>query len=92
MLADFKIAETDNFRKKMATFDFKSSYKKISNYIYPQLIQNPFFGPNIKKLKGKLSNIYHYRVGKLRIFYTIDSDKKLVFMIDINKRKEVYRN
>jgi len=40
------------------------------------------FGPNIKRLKGKLSSIYRFRIGNYRLFYTIDSEKKLVFMLE----------
>ena len=91
MLANFKIAETDNFQQKISSRDFKALYKKISDYIYPQLRENPFFGSNIKKLKGKWSDIYRYRVGYYRIFYTIDSERRILFVFNIDKRKDAYR-
>jgi len=33
-------------------------------------------GPNIKKLKGKLSNLYRYRIGGFSILYEIIEDIK----------------
>jgi mRNA interferase RelE/StbE len=42
-------------------------------------------------LKGELSSIYRYRIGDYRLFYTIDFDKKLVFILDITHRKDAYR-
>ena len=90
-MADFKIAETESFSKKIAGKEYISVYKKIKTYIYPQLKENPFFGLNIKKLKGNLSEMYRYRIRTFRIFYLIDLEKKIVFMLDISKRKDSYR-
>jgi len=92
LLDDFKIAESDNFSKKITGKEYNSVFKKIKTYIYPQLKENPFFGLNIKKLKGNLSEIYRYRIRSFRIFYSIDMEKKIVFMLDIDKRKDSYRN
>lgn len=90
-MADFKIAETDNFSKKITGKEFNSVYKKLKVYIYLQLKENPFFGLNIKKLKGNLSEIYLYRIRSFRLFYTIDIENKIVFILDIEKRKDSYR-
>ena len=87
----FKIAETETFSSKIATPRFKKIYKKISDYIYPQLRENPFFGTNIKKLKGEFEGLYRYRTGRYRIFYKIESDEILVIIIDIDDRKDAYK-
>ena len=91
MSTDFKIAETDTFTKKIEKSEFKAIYNKIVNYVYPQLKKNPFYGPNIKKLKGEFSNIYRYRTGQYRLFYTIESDTIIVFIMDIVHRKDSYK-
>ena len=90
-LSEFQIAETKNFEDKIAKPDFKNLYSKIHDYIYPQLRRNPFFGPNIKKLKGEFENVYRYRIGDFRLFYLIEDKKILVVMIDIEKRKESFK-
>jgi len=91
LLSKFKIAETDAYSSKQADSKFSKIYKKISDYVYPQLRENPFFGTNIKKLKGEFEGLYRYRVGKYRIFYKIESELVLVVMIDIDDRKDAYK-
>jgi hypothetical protein len=51
-LHNFKIAETDIFSKKINSKKFTHLYEKIIGDVYPLLKNNPFFGVNIKKLKG----------------------------------------
>jgi len=86
----FKIAETETFQNNSDTLKYKKLYNKIFSYIYPQLRINPFFGPNIKKLKGKLEGLYRYRLGNYRLFYKIDVKKMIVFILDISDRKNAY--
>ncbi len=87
---DFKIAETDSFVKKINKSEYKRLYKKIVNYVYPMLKRNPYFGPNIKRLKGEFSDFYRYRIGDYRLFYKIENDKIIIFIVDIKHRKEAY--
>jgi mRNA interferase RelE/StbE len=88
--AEFLIAETESFQKIIQKSQFRSLHSKIVDYIYPQLRQNPFFGINIKKLKGDLGNFYRYRIGNHRLFYTIDKNKSMVFIIALKDRKDSY--
>ena len=87
----FKIAETDTFLSKLSNPKYSKIYKKISDYVYPLLRENPFFGTNIKKLKGEFEDLYRYRVGNYRIFYKIENDKILVIILDIDDRKDAYK-
>ncbi len=88
---EFKIAETDNFISKISENTYHKIYKKLVDYVYPQLRSNPFFGSNIKKLKAEFEGLYRYRVGDYRLFYKIESDKVLVIILDIDDRKDTYR-
>ena len=90
-MAKFKIAETETFEKKIKTVKFKSLYKKITDYVYPILRENPYFGPNIKKLKGSYKDLYRYRIGDYRLFYKIFEEKVILFTIDIEARKDAYK-
>jgi len=54
-------------------------------------MNNPHFGPNIKKLKGSFAGVYRYRIGKFRLFYTVDLGKVIVFILDLEKRKDSYK-
>ena len=87
----FKIAETETFTKKIGSVRFKSQYKKIVDYVYPILRENPFFGPNIKKLKGSFKDVYRFRIGNSRLFHTISEETVFVFIIDIEDRKDAYK-
>jgi mRNA interferase RelE/StbE len=85
----YDIAETKSFQKLKSKIDQKV-YEKIVNIVYPQLRANPFFGTNIKKLKGELDRYYRYRIGNYRLFYTIEDDKVLVVITDYKHRQNSY--
>ncbi len=87
---EFRIAETHGFRKTIGKRDYSGIYDKVVAYVYPQLRSNPFYGPNIKKLRGEFDGVYRYRIGAFRLFYTIESLKVIVFVLGIEKRKDSY--
>ena len=86
---NFKIAETKNFQKIKKNIN-KKLYDKISSIVYPQLKSNPYYGLNIKKLKGEFEGYYRYRIGNYRLFYLIDDDKILVIVVDFKHRQDAY--
>jgi mRNA interferase RelE/StbE len=88
-LYDFQIAETKNFQKLKSKID-KKIYDKIINNVYPQLKSNPFYGTNIKKLKGELEGYYRYRVGNYRLFYLVEGEKVFVIIADFKHRQNSY--
>ena len=52
---------------------------------------NPFYHPNIKKLHGEFEGSYRYRFGDLRMIYTIDKEKRMIFIELIVQRGKAYR-
>jgi mRNA interferase RelE/StbE len=88
---EFEIAETETFQKALRRPEFQKLYRKITDYVYPQLRKNPFYGLNIKRLKGELGDFYRYRIGPNRLFYQVDTGRVTVFMITIGRRKDAYR-
>ena len=90
-LGKYKIAEVENYSKKINSKKFNRLYQKIFEDIYPILRNNPFFGINIKKLKGEYKDIYRFRLGDYRLFYKIDEKKSMIFIIDIEKRDDAYK-
>ena len=64
-------------------------YNKILNDVYPIFKKNPFFGINIKKLKGKY--IYRFKIGDYRLFYKVDELEKIVFIINVENRQDAYK-
>jgi mRNA interferase RelE/StbE len=87
---DFQIAETETYQKEIRRPELKKIYEKIRKYVYPQLKLNPFFGKNIKKLKGEWKDIFRYRIGNWRLFYTIDKSQVIVFILAIAQRQDAY--
>ena len=75
------------------------AHQKFDPSIKPQiqsgidaLGRNPIHGSKIKRLKGRLSEYYRYRVGDYRIVYTVNQKNRLVFVDYIQHRKDVYRD
>ena len=90
MFNRFEIAETETFQRSISKKEISKIYNKIKTYIYPQLRINPFFGKNIKKLKGEFKDVYRYRIGEYRLFYQVAEKQILIFIMDIVKRKVAY--
>ena len=90
MLNRFEIAETETFQRSVSKKEISKIYNKIKTYVYPQLRINPFFGKNIKKLKGEFKDVYRYRIGEYRLFYQVAEKQILIFIMDIVKRKDAY--
>lgn len=86
----YSIAETKQFQKIRAKLNPKI-YEKIKTIVYPQLKENPFFGPNIKKLKGEFEGYYRYRIGNYRLFYLIKHDTVVVVITDLRHRQSAYK-
>jgi len=87
--AEFGIGETELAAKSLGA-KHKRLARKLAEYVYPQLRRKPHYGPNIKKLKGELAEFWRYRVGKFRVFYTVDDEEKLVMVHEIEFRKDAY--
>ena len=89
----YKIFETNEFQKRVARISKRDKSfieKKLYQYIYPQLKEEPHYGNNIKKLVNYNPEIWRYRLGKYRLFYIIDEEDKIVYLISIDLRKDAY--
>jgi mRNA interferase RelE/StbE len=89
-LDEYKIAETETFFKKINFKKLNRVYQKIYDDVYPILRQNPFFGTNIKKLKGDYKELYRFRIGDYRLFYKVEEMEKIIFIVNIENRKDAY--
>ena len=91
-LSEFRVFETEEFKKALARLGPPRFLpKKLASYIYPQLREGPYFGPNIRKLQGYTPPTWRYRTGPYRIFYSVDEDERIVFMLTMDDRKNAYR-
>ena len=93
LLNDYRIFETEEFIKKrsnLSPIDRSFVQNKLSLTVYPQLKQSPWFGKNIKKLKGYAPETWRYRIGKFRLFYIVNDEKHTIYMLTIDHRKDAY--
>lgn len=70
--------------------DFSRLEKPLQDRVIGELRilnENPHAG---KQLKGKLKDLWSWRVGNYRILYQIQEEKLLVFAISVGHRKHVY--
>ncbi len=90
---NYKIFETNEFQKKIEKISNREKSfieKKLLQYIYPQLRDEPHYGNNIKKLVDYKPEIWRYRIGKYRLFYVIEETEKTIFILSIDLRKDAY--
>jgi mRNA interferase RelE/StbE len=89
---EFRIFETDEFKKALNRLGPPRFLpKKLEAYVYPQLRQGPYFGPNIRKLQSYTPATWRYRIGPYRLFYSVDDGERIVFLLTVDDRKDAYR-
>ena len=93
-MSKYRIFETEEFQKKLSKLSAtvqKQITNKLTDYAYPQLKEEPFFGANIKKLNGYDPETWRYRIGNYRLFYIIDSEDKIIYILTLDARKDAYK-
>ena len=92
--SEYRLFETDEFTSKLEALPGRQAEAiraKLRSYVYPQIKAQPFYGANIRKLRGFAPSVWRYRIGKYRIFYTVEEDHRAVSMVTIEHRKDAYR-
>ena len=86
-MSNYQIFETDEFLRKLkkpTPQDEAFIQSKLNEYVYPQIRKEPFLGKNIKKLKGYSPDTWRYRIGKFRLFYTLDQKERIIYMLTVD--------
>ena len=94
VLPDFRVFETDEFLKrlkKLSSRDAAFLRKKLDGFVYPQIKAEPYWGNNIKKLRGYSPDAWRYRIGRFRLFYIVDHDEQIICMLTVDDRKDAYK-
>lgn len=82
----YQVLLTDEAEKQLKSLD--SRYKKALAQALKRLGSNPKVGaPLREELKGK----YKLRVSRYRVIYEFDYEKKIIWIVTIDHRKDVYR-
>ena len=87
--ATFNIQFTNEAQKHYDALDDNMTDRV--NQAIDQLAQGPFFGSQIKKLKGKHAGKYGYRVGSYRVVYDVDKERQRCIIMGISRRSRAYR-
>jgi len=85
----FEVSWTKKTRRSYERLDkdFQDRFEKMLNI----LEKSPFYyGKSIKRLKGNLEGLYRFRIGKLRVFYAIDTLERVVIITNIDTRGNIY--
>ena len=93
-LSKYRVFETDEFSKRLEKLPKRDAtfiQKKLASFVYPQIREEPFFGNNIKKLRGYTPDTWRYRIGRFRLFYCVDEDDAVIYILTIDQRKDAYR-
>ena len=93
-MSEYRIFETDEFLKKIKKLSSRDAAflrKKLDSFVYPQIKIEPFWGNNIKKLRGYSPETWRYRVGRFRLFYIVDKEEYVVYFLTVDDRKDAYK-
>ena len=56
---------------------------------FSQLNQNPFAASNVRPIRGR-RGLYRYRVGSIRVLFNVNQRERIVLIITIGPRGDVY--
>ncbi|HBY19878.1 MAG TPA: type II toxin-antitoxin system RelE/ParE family toxin [Clostridiales bacterium] len=65
--------------------------KRLINKALEDIKRSPYQGTNIKKMQGNQTDTYRYRVGDIRILYTTNQRRVLVYVLAIGNRGDIYK-
>ena len=91
---EYQVFETDEFVSKLEALPGRQARTirgKLRSYVYPQIRAQPFYGANIRRLRGFATDVWRYRIGNYRVFYTVDEGDRVVSLVTIEHRKDAYR-
>lgn len=94
-LADrYAVFETTPFLEDLAELpeqDRRRLERKLQGFLYPRLREQPHHGPWLRKLAGYQPETWRCRIGRWRLFYVIDENRRVVSMTAVDDRKDAYR-
>jgi mRNA interferase RelE/StbE len=65
---------------------------KRLNLAFSKLSEEPLQQHNIKKLSGELKGSYRLRLGNIRIIYSVDEIKNIIYIEVIGFRGDIYKS
>jgi mRNA interferase RelE/StbE len=91
--AEYRIFETSEYRRRLDKLGATARAfieAKLRSTAYPRLRLEPHFGTNIRKLVDHHPETWRYRLGRFRLFYSIDSAARIVYILTVDWRTDAY--
>ena len=89
-MVKFKIELSSKARKFYITCS--SDFAERLDKCFEELEKNPFYGPNIKRLKARpVESLFRYRIGNFRVIYEVFKKEIVVLIVKIGSRGDVYK-
>ena len=82
-----RILLRNNAKKFLNKLDVNGCIR-FSNALH-KLAENPLTG-DVKKLRGDVPNAYRLRIGKWRILFIKNDDTRIIEIVVIEKRGDIY--
>ena len=63
------------------------------NAAFEYITHSPFHHENpttITRLRGRIKERYRYRIGDIRFIYRVDRDNRLIRIVEIDNRGDIY--
>ena len=80
--------KVENFIKRRD----QTTWERI-NAAFEYITRSPFHHENpttIRRLRGRTKERYRYRIGDIRFVYRVDRDKRLIRVVQIDNRGDIY--
>jgi mRNA interferase RelE/StbE len=84
----FQLIFTDKALKSLKSISKGDTIKILSKL--EELAQNPNINNNVKRLRNHPIAVYRLRVGNYRVLFDKEDTLKIIEVIDIGHRKEIY--
>ena len=81
-------SKVENFIKRLD----RETQERIK-LAFEYICSSPFRHENpttIRKLRGKKTGFYRYRIGVIRFIYRVDRSKRLIRIVQIDNRGDIY--
>lgn len=89
MTSRYDVRWSDQARKQHERFG--PAYKDRFRRMVVALEQEPHHHAKaIKRLSGALAGLYRFRIGKLRVFFTVSEIERAVYITNIDTRGDAY--
>ncbi len=90
----FRIARISNRAQKFITKRDRKIQREIAAALDFVTTVSPYHHPNpetIKRLHGEFEGLFRFRIGSIRIVYSIDESERTIEIVNIDNRGDVYR-